>query len=178
MLWALRTCIYIPIYIFRCFIFHFVTVPNINCWCHYWMKQTNCTKPYVWTQCAPSITCSAPAFYCIDGACYLLFRKKTFILTTEYICTKNLELIYPKPVNLYYWSWDTSTLQWRHNERDGGSNHQPHECLLNRLFRHRSKKISTLRLTGHCEGNSPETGEFPAQRASNTENASIWWRHH
>ena len=24
----------------------------------------------------------------------------------------------------------------------------------------------------------PVTGEFPAQRASNAENASIWWRHH
>ena len=31
-------------------------------------------------------------------------------------------------------------LQWRHNERDGASNHQPHDCLLNRLFRHRSIK--------------------------------------
>ena len=29
------------------------------------------------------------------------------------------------------------TLQWRNNERDGVSNHQPHDCLLNRLFRHR-----------------------------------------
>ena len=27
-------------------------------------------------------------------------------------------------------------------------------------------------------GNSPVTGEFPAQIASNTENVSIWWRHH
>ena len=27
-------------------------------------------------------------------------------------------------------------------------------------------------------GNSPVTGEFPAQMASNTENVSIWWRHH
>ena len=26
--------------------------------------------------------------------------------------------------------------------------------------------------------NSPMTGEFPAQMASNTENVSIWWRHH
>ena len=25
-------------------------------------------------------------------------------------------------------------LEWRHNERDGISNHQPHDCLLNRLF--------------------------------------------
>ena len=27
-------------------------------------------------------------------------------------------------------------------------------------------------------GNSPVTGEFPAQRTSNAENVSIWWRHH
>ena len=27
-------------------------------------------------------------------------------------------------------------------------------------------------------GNSPATGEFPSQRASNAENVSIWWRHH
>ena len=32
------------------------------------------------------------------------------------------------------------TLQWRHNGCDGVSNHQPHHCLLNRLFRRRSKK--------------------------------------
>ena len=29
-----------------------------------------------------------------------------------------------------------------------------------------------------CAGNSPVTGEFPAQNASNAENVSIWWRHH
>ena len=27
-------------------------------------------------------------------------------------------------------------------------------------------------------GNSPVTGEFPSQRASNAGNVSIWWRHH
>ena len=59
-----------------------------------------------------------------------------------------------------------NTLQWRHIGRDGVSNHQPHDCLLNRLFRRRSKKASRLR------------GEFPAQMASYAENASIWWRHH
>ena len=32
--------------------------------------------------------------------------------------------------------------QWRHNGHDSVSNHQPHECLLNRLFRRRSKKTS------------------------------------
>ena len=69
-------------------------------------------------------------------------------------------------------------LQWHHNERDGVSNHQRRNCLLNRLFGRRSKKTSKLRVTGLCEGNSPETGEFPAQKASNAENGSIWWRHH
>ena len=47
------------------------------------------------------------------------------------------------------------TLQWRHNERDGVSNHQPHDCFLNRLFRRRSKKTSKLRFTGPCAGKSP-----------------------
>ena len=27
-------------------------------------------------------------------------------------------------------------------------------------------------------GNSPVTGEFPAQKASKAENVFIWWRHH
>ena len=44
--------------------------------------------------------------------------------------------------------------------------------------RRRSKKTLKLCVTGLCEGNSPVTGEFPAQRASNAENISIWWRHH
>ena len=70
------------------------------------------------------------------------------------------------------------SLQWRQNEHDSVSNHQPHYCLLNRLFRRRSKKTSKLRVTGLCVGNSPGTGEFPAQRASYVENVSIWWRHH
>ena len=69
-------------------------------------------------------------------------------------------------------------LQWRHNGRDGVSNHQPHDCLLNRLFKRRSKKTSKPRVTGLCAGNSPMTCEFPAQRASNAENDPIWWRHH
>ena len=69
------------------------------------------------------------------------------------------------------------TLQWRHNERNGVSNHRRLDCLLNRLFRRRSKKTSKLRVTGLFEGNSPVTGEFLAQRTSYAENVSIWWHH-
>ena len=69
-------------------------------------------------------------------------------------------------------------LRWRHHGCYGVSNHQPHDCVLNRLFRRRSMNTSKLRVTGLCEGNSPGTGEFPAQMASNVENVSIWWRDH
>ena len=69
------------------------------------------------------------------------------------------------------------TLQWRHNGNDSVSNHQPHDCLLNCLFRRRWKKTSKLRVTGLCVVNSSVIGEFSAQMASNGENVSIWWRH-
>ena len=48
-----------------------------------------------------------------------------------------------------------STLWWRHNDHYSVSNHQPHGCFLNRLFRRRWKKTSKLRVTGLCVGNSP-----------------------
>ena len=71
----------------------------------------------------------------------------------------------------------SATLGWHYNGRDSVSNHQPHDCLLNRLSRRRSKKTSKLRITGLSAGNSPGTGEFPAQRVSNAEDVFIWWRH-
>ena len=54
-----------------------------------------------------------------------------------------------------------SALHWHHNDPDGVSNHQHHGCLLNRLFRCRSKETSKLRVTGLCVGNSPGPGNSP-----------------
>ena len=70
-----------------------------------------------------------------------------------------------------------ASLQWHHNGRDVVSNHRRDEGLLNHLFRCRSKKTSKCRVTGLCAGNSPDIGEFPAQKASNAKNVFIWWRH-
>ena len=70
------------------------------------------------------------------------------------------------------------TLQWCHNECNSISNHQRLNCTLKCLFRWRSKNTSKLCVTGLCEGNPPVTGAFPSQKANNTENFSIWWRHH
>ena len=79
--------------------------------------------------------------------------------------TTVVSLVLPASASLkaVFLIWSYKTLRRRHNERDGVSNHGLHDCLLNCLFRHRSKKTSKLRVTGLCVGNSPVTGEFPAQ---------------
>ena len=74
-------------------------------------------------------------------------------------------------------TWHKMSLQWRHNASDGASNDRRLHCLLNCWFRHRSKKTSKVRITGLCAGNSPVIDEFPAQKASNAENFSIWRYH-
>ena len=48
-------------------------------------------------------------------------------------------------------STGTWSYLWRHNGGDGVSNHQPHDCLLNRSFRRRSKNTSNPRVTGLCD---------------------------
>ena len=68
--------------------------------------------------------------------------------------------------------WSHNPSRWRHNGRDGVSNHQPHHCLFNRLFRRRSKQATKVRVTSLC------VRGIPPQMASNAENVSIWWRHH
>ena len=62
------------------------------------------------------------------------------------------------------YTYMSTPLQWSHDEHDGISNHQPHDCLLNRLFKAKLKETSKLLVTGLCAGNSPEAGEFPHKR--------------
>ena len=51
-------------------------------------------------------------------------------------------------------------------------------CLLNRLLRRRPKKNIKAPRHWPLWGEFTGTGELPAQKASNAENISIWWRHH
>ena len=126
------------------------------------------------------ITCRLCVIYIMEDSDWSLHadvdldvRKKPLILNLT---------THSYPNNIFFCKLlrflDIHSLLWRHNGRDGVSNHQLHGCLLKRSFRPRSKKASKLRVTGLCAGNSPVTGEFPAQMASNAENVSIWWRHH
>ena len=57
---------------------------------------------------------------------------------------------------------EMNSLLWRHNEGYGVSDHQPHDYLLNRLFRRRSKNPPKLRVTGLCWGGGG--GEFTGDR--------------
>ena len=98
---------------------------------------------------------------------------------TDNVCHKIKMISFNEiPLKMSSETCEPFPLPWRHNGHDGVPNHQPYECLLNRLFKHRSKKTSKLRVTGLYEGNSLVIGEFPAQRASNTENVSVSWRNH
>ena len=49
-------------------------------------------------------------------------------------------------LTIFIWAGalEVMALQWRHNERDVVSNHQLRHCLLNGLFRRRSKKTSNV----------------------------------
>ena len=70
-------------------------------------------------------------------------------------------------------------VQWRHNGHDSVSNHQPHDRLLNRLFRRRSKKMSNSASLAFVRGihrrpvNSPH--KWPVTRKTSV---SIGRRHH
>ena len=59
-------------------------------------------------------------------------------------------------------------------ERHLLSNHRSFDCLFNSLCG--LTPVSALLTL--CEGNSPVTGEFPVQRASNATKTFIWWRQH
>ena len=72
-------------------------------------------------------------------------------------------------VTIYPMQYDfrCNSLQWRHNERDGVYNNRRFRYLSNRLFRHRSKTTSKLRVTVVSPHKGPITRKY-----------SIWWRHH
>ena len=53
--------------------------------------------------------------------------------------SQNTILCLSKRNNRWEFHYPCIPLRWRHNEHDGVSNHQPHDCLLNRLFGLRSK---------------------------------------
>ena len=142
----------------------------------------------MWVEIVKSHPSSDPRTECAFLMSSVVFLKGPYISFLAKLRTSHPVIFSAKAGNEYaavprrHWllPFDNflQSLRWRHNDYAGVSNHQPHGCLLNRLFRRKSRKTSKLRVTGLCVGNSPGTGEFPTQMASNAENVSIWWRHH
>ena len=108
----------------------------------------------------------------------MFIKYVTQHILENYVCHPWLRVGHPVGLAPSYHLHLCYSLKWRHNGHDSVSNHQPRDCLLNRLFRCRSKKTSKLRVTGLCARNSPVPDECPAQMANNTETVSIWWRHY
>ena len=130
-------------------------------------KQTNLKALCYWSFLTGPVTWKM--FPCHDVTWSKSFVVRCFGVVTSLVFMWFVWLNHPyRPGPLF-----TKTLQWRHNERNSVSNHRRLDCLLNRLFRCRSKKTSKLRVTGLCEGNSPVTGGFPTQRASDAKTVSI-----
>ena len=113
----------------------------------------------------------------IFNHCRYFFTNRHSIDMFERIQERARRFVLRDPVSSYDVLLENAvSLYWRHNGRNGVSNHQPLDCLINRLFRPRSKKASKLRVTGLCAWNSPGTGNFTAKMASDAKNVSIWWR--
>ena len=69
------------------------------------------------------------------------------------------------------------SIQWRHHERDGVSNHRGLDCLLSRFLMAQIKQTSKLGVPDLREGNPPVTGVFPHRRPVAENDVFIWWRH-
>ena len=91
-------------------------------------------------QCRKLIAFNIPPIKWISILMYLV------LVGTHFTCYHSHLLPHPDT------SWYMYILRWRHNWHDGVSNHQPHNCLLNRVVRRRSKKTSKPRVTGPCVG--------------------------
>ena len=136
-------------------------------------------------RCTYSRLLSLNYHYCLDVSAKICFKFTLFYTTLagsislskrwnwEIMLLKSINQRCEGIANILPEAKIFSTLQWRHNEPNGFSNQRCLYCLRNRKFRRRSKKTSKLCVTGFCVGNSPVTGEFPAQRANAMENVSI-----
>ena len=71
----------------------------------------------------------------------VIYGKSVFTCNPN-TCTSNIFESLINHLMSSWWGWGLSgTLhEWRHNVRDGVSNHQPHECLLNSLFKAQIKE--------------------------------------
>ena len=91
--------------------------------------------------------------YCMGSLSFVLDGRQ-FRLSRALSNTKHADVMdFDSGSTMMQIDIDLKSLQLRHNGHDSVSNHEPDDCLLNRLFERRSKKTSKLRATGLCAEN-------------------------
>ena len=105
----------------------------------------------------------------------LLFKTRHRQIVTIFVHSwgTTMQGLYNKVISVYVYStfvWSHRLHTWR----------PPWWNFANLQIHYHDVIMGPLasQITSLCAKNSPGTGEFPAQMASNAENVSIWWRHH
>ena len=112
-------------------------------------------------------------FWCFDYWSLFLYGCNLQTIT----CSMDFHALPGHP-----WIWKTfntgiASLQWRHNERNGVSNHRRLVCSTVCSGADQRKHQSSASLA-FVMGIHRWPVDSPAQRASSAENVSIWWRQH
>ena len=153
---------------------HFIWIPfsvmfslYIDFTCASWrLKSRKCT--------VCSTACSSQHLWNIKT-----FKAPHYRPFVVYKCSSLAGAVYPTYFMPYLpMNYSLLSLQWRHNERDGVSNHRRLDCLLKRFFQAQIEESIKAPRPRPLWGESTVDRWFPSQRASNAENVSIWWRHH
>ena len=106
----------------------------------------------------PSLPIITPCIIDIFSAINVIMSTYQINIHFPGMCIWHTHICVIRRQGHYLYPITCAMIYYSYNERDGVSNHQHHDCLMNLLFRRRPKKTP------------PVTGKFPAQRASNAEN--------
>ena len=109
---------------------------------------------YSSTSIAHQMACPLKLFYLFTS----IFYSINFYLFSIKRFSHNMVDQLCKFVDLIVYTMFTHYSQWRHNELDGISKHRRLDCLLNCLFRHRSKK--TWKVCVKCKRKIVADGEI------------------
>ena len=140
-----------------------------------WQQWNEFHISSIWEKKYPK--CNGRKYVVMCGMIYIRLYLTDFTITVDQknrYLDKNVVTAYPGCCHIYHFrcnqcrklrlSNDISaslyivslTSLWRHNEHDSISNHQPHHCLLNRYFGHKS--LAFVRGIHRRPVNSPHKG--------------------
>ena len=119
---------------------------------------------------------------CWDISCNLFRHFNFYLVNKNVFKVVNSQRKFICPCQRGIWGqtllWELVSLQWRHNGRDGVSDHQPYDCSLNCIFKEQIKENSQ---SAASQASVREIHRWPVNsltKTSNAKNVSIWWRHH